>query len=226
MNGPCETLKPAPEIYQLRLWIKGISPLIWRRLVIRSDSSLADLHFCIQIAFGWSDTYLNQFVIDGKSYGVYHDGGISFSDNPRHVYLRDFQFRRNEKFSYEYNFFDHWAHEIRVEQPLPVVLKKTYPCCIGGARAAPVEDCGGAEAFMVLDNYYSPWRIEEKILKSVRRYQQGKEDLTEIQDTCRALTYWVNRHRFNRRAINDRLRRYANGEDVDDLIWEGSCNEN
>ena len=81
------------QIYQFRLRIKGVSPMIWRRLLMLSDSSIADLHFCIQIAFGWSDTYLNQFIIYGKPYGVYHDGGISFSDNPRQVYLVRFRWR-------------------------------------------------------------------------------------------------------------------------------------
>jgi len=136
---------PIDEIYQLRLRIKGVSPMIWRRLLMRGDSSIADLHFCIQIAFGWSDTYLNQVEIYGKPYGVYHDGGIDFGENPRQVYLKDFQFRINDKFIYEYNFFDHWEHEIRFEKRLPVDSKKTYPCCIGGARAAPIEDCGGRD---------------------------------------------------------------------------------
>ncbi len=224
MNGPCETLEPASDIYQLRIWIKGISPMIWRRLLIRGDSSIADLHFCIQLAFGWSDTALNQFVIHGKSYGVYHDGGINFSDSPTRVHLNDFQFRNNEKFIYEYNFFDDWEHEIRVEQRQHADSKKTYPCCIGGARAAPIEDCGGSDAFMALDEHYSSWRIEEKVLEHIQRYQQGHEELSELQEAFQTLKYWVTRHQFDRKAVNDRLRRYANGEDVDDLIWE-VCDE-
>ena len=225
MNGCCENQEPMDEIYQLRIRIKDVSPMIWRRMLVRSDSSIADLHLCIQIAFGWSDTYLNQVEIYGKPYGVYHDGGIDFGENPRQVYLKDFQFGINDKFIYEYNFFDHWEHEIRFEKRLHVDSKKTYPCCIGGARAAPIEDCGGPNAFMALEEHYSPWQIQEKVIKSVRHYQKGIIDLADIQDIFRTLGYWVNRHRFNRRAVNDRLRRYANGDDVDDLIWEGSCDE-
>ncbi len=226
MDKRCNAQVEDVQIYQFRLRIKGVSPMIWRRILMRSDSSIADLHFCIQIVFGWSDTYLNQFIIYGKPYGVYHDGGISFSDNPRQVYLRDFQFKGKEKFMYEYNFFDHWEHEIRLEQQLPIDSKKIYPCCIGGARATPIEDCGGPDAFMALDDHYSPWRIEEQALESVMRYQQGKEELTDVQDTFQTLKYWVSRHQLNRRAVNNRLRRYAQGEDVCDLIWEGSCDEN
>lgn len=140
------------EVYQLRIWLKGISPMIWRRLLVKSSSSIADLHYMIQIAMGWEDDYLNQFIIRGKSYGVYHEGGISFSDNARQVYLSDFQFRPKEKFTYEYNFFDHWEHEIRFEKQLLIDHKKTYPLCIGGKRCVPPEDCGGAWAFMELQD--------------------------------------------------------------------------
>jgi Plasmid pRiA4b ORF-3-like protein len=30
-----------PQIYQLRVVLHGISPLIWRRLLVRSDSTIA-----------------------------------------------------------------------------------------------------------------------------------------------------------------------------------------
>jgi hypothetical protein len=32
------------EIYQFHVWIRQISPMIWRRLLVRGDSSVADLH--------------------------------------------------------------------------------------------------------------------------------------------------------------------------------------
>ena len=31
-------------MYQLRVVLRGVSPLIWRRLLVRSDSTIADLH--------------------------------------------------------------------------------------------------------------------------------------------------------------------------------------
>lgn len=220
--NPCKkNLGPLVEVYQFRIRLVAISPMIWRRILIRSDSTIADLHFCIQIAFGWSDTYLNQFTIHGKSYGVYHDGGISFCDNPRKIYLKNFKFRIKEKFVYEYNFFEHWEHEIRLEKLLSVDSKKIYPLCIGGNRAAPLEDCGGPTAFMELDDYYSPWRIEEKLLECLESYQAGDEDIIYVQDTVQMLKYWILRYQFNRRALNRQLRRYANGDDVDDIIVEG-----
>jgi hypothetical protein len=34
---------PEPGVYQLRGVLRGVSPLIWRRLLVRSDSTIADL---------------------------------------------------------------------------------------------------------------------------------------------------------------------------------------
>ncbi|MGO8854646.1 MAG: IS1096 element passenger TnpR family protein [Steroidobacteraceae bacterium] len=41
------------EVYRLHVWIGRISPMIWRRLLVRSDSTIADLHYTLQTAFGW-----------------------------------------------------------------------------------------------------------------------------------------------------------------------------
>jgi Plasmid pRiA4b ORF-3-like protein len=48
------------SVYQLRIVVQGISPLIWRRLLIRRDMSLATLHNALQIVFAWSDVHLAQ----------------------------------------------------------------------------------------------------------------------------------------------------------------------
>ncbi len=50
------------QVYQLRIWIRHISPQIWRRLLVRSDSTIAQLHDTLQIAFGWTDEHLHQFL--------------------------------------------------------------------------------------------------------------------------------------------------------------------
>jgi hypothetical protein len=127
----------APYVYQLKVWLLGISPMVWRRLLVRSDSTIADLHYTLQIAVGWSDTHLNRFHIHGKDFGVYHIGGMGFADNPEHIYLSGFGFRIRERFLYEYDFGDAWLHEVRIEKLLPLDPQRTYPVCIGGQHAAP-----------------------------------------------------------------------------------------
>ena len=62
--------------------------------------------------------------------------------------LFEFAFRLQERFTYEYNFFDAWLLDIRFEGERAFDPKHRYPRCVGGARRAPVEDGGGAEVFM------------------------------------------------------------------------------
>ena len=59
---------PYPEVYQLHVWIRQISPMIWRRFLVRSDSTLTDLHNILQIAFGLSDFHLHRFRIRGPDF--------------------------------------------------------------------------------------------------------------------------------------------------------------
>jgi hypothetical protein len=46
---------PEPVVYQLRVVLRSISPLIWRRLLVRSDSTIADLHTCGGAKVGRAD---------------------------------------------------------------------------------------------------------------------------------------------------------------------------
>ena len=51
------------EVLQLRAVLRSISPLIWRRLLVRGDPSVAQLHQVLQVAFGWQDMHLHRFEI-------------------------------------------------------------------------------------------------------------------------------------------------------------------
>ena len=136
------------EVYQIHVWIRHISPMIWRRLLLRADSTLANLHDAIQIAFVWSDFHLHRFRIHGRDHGVSRVGGLSFARDARSVRLTDFQFRPDEWFLYEYDFGDGRQHVVRVESRLSPEPRRTYPVCVGGQRAAPPEECGGPGAFL------------------------------------------------------------------------------
>jgi hypothetical protein len=127
---------PSPEIYQIHVWIRQISPMIWRPLLMHSDSTLADLHYVIQITFGWTDFHLHRFRRCGQDYGIPRVGGPWYSKEARQVKLGTFNFWRNERFLYEYDFGDLWQHEVRIEQRLPVESRRIYP----GASAGVAQD--------------------------------------------------------------------------------------
>ncbi len=198
-----------PPTYQLHVSLVGISPMIWRRLVVSGDSTIADLHYILQIAMGWSDDHLNRFTIHGKYYGVYHPGGICFSDDPSQVRLADLQLRKREKFRYEYDFNDRWCHQIRVEAIAPSDHSLPAPVCLAGKRAAPPEDCGGPGAFLAKQQHYSVGYGLE-ILADIR--YNGPEVVRERLEEIRLLMRWLSLEKFDRKGVNYRLQQYAMGD--------------
>jgi len=201
-------------VYRFHVWIRQISPMIWRRLLVRSDSTIADLHYTLQIAFGWSDAHLNLFHIHGQDYGVYHDGGTSFSTDPEQVRLCDFNFRINERLLYEYDFGDCWQHEVRVEACLTLDDKRTYPCCIGGKRRVPPEGCGGPMAFMTRRDAV-PSHVED-LLEDIQDDLDANdiEAIRDRREDIEALREWLTLDDFDQREVNRRLKQYATHDET------------
>ncbi len=198
----------APVVYQLRVVLRAISPLIWRRLLVRGDSTIADLHHTLQIAVGWGDAHLHRFIIHGKAYGIARLGGPAFADDPARLRLADFAFRPRERFVYQYDFGADWQHDLRVEQIGPLDPTRTYPVCLGGARAAPPEGGGGPWAYLDLRQHHSVFAIAERLREILDAGTIG-DDQEEIQELLR----WLAADRFDRRRVNRRLKQYAAGDD-------------
>lgn len=117
----------------------------------------------------------------------------------------------------EYDFYDHWVHEIRVEQILTLDPTGTYPLCTGGARAAPPEDCGGAWAYLQLldrHTYHFPYEAAEVVTTALDRFlRSGDEyalgDRDELREAFTQLEAYqeVKPNHFTRRGVNAQLRK-------------------
>lgn len=57
------------RVYQLRIDIRKAKPPIWRRVLVRAESTLHELHLVIQAIMAWRGYHLHEFEIDGKRYG-------------------------------------------------------------------------------------------------------------------------------------------------------------
>jgi len=188
--------------------------MIWRRLLLRGDHTLADLHYVLHIAFGWSDEHLHRFALHGREYGIPRLGGPWYTGDAREVCLADLGLRPRERFLYEYDFTDNWWHEMRVEQIEPPDGAMCYPCCSAGKRAGPPEDCGGPEAYLEQRQRYTLAYVARRIATIL----DADTDLQALA-ACRAEVAtaepWLDVDRFDRRAINRRLQQYA----VGDVRW-------
>jgi len=212
-----EHASTSPHVYQFRVVVQGISPLIWRRLLIRSDMSLATLHATLQVVFAWCDVYLHGFRIHGKAYGCGRLGGPSFDVDARHVPLVALRFHRWERFTYVDNFIDHWGCELRLEAILPLDPGCHYPICLGGKCSAPPEDCGGAWTYLQrVDQHHVPLDAMAIVATALRRVLEADdrtpirqvigdpETLREAVDQLDAYRQFRAEH-FDRRQVNIQL---------------------
>lgn len=175
------------NVYIIKIALRGVSPMVRRRLSVPGTASLAMLHDSIQIINGWDDSHLNQFRIFGKNYGVYHDGGVYFNDNARTVFIDDFTFDVGDKFTYEYNFFLHIMHDIRIEKIKKLSLLDNRIICQSG-NGMP-----GATKYDVMN-------IEYEMLKKIVS-KKGKLTVNDIIDFQKEY-YQV---KFNKKRINASL---------------------
>lgn len=145
---PTERKSSGTEIYQIKVTLLRTAPPIWRRLLVPSDFTLSSLHDLLQLAMGWTDSHLHEFLFRGQHYGPTHpERGVAEAIDERKVRLNQLLARLGAKIVYTYDFGDGWEHGIVLEKGLPVEPNMAYPRCTGGRGACPPEDCGGIGGF-------------------------------------------------------------------------------
>lgn len=130
-------------MYQIKVTLKGIKPPIWRRLLVPGSLSLKGLHDVLQVALGWTDSHLHQYIARGAQYGTPDpEFGVN-RHNENRIRLDEVLTAEKDTITYEYDFGDGWEHKIVLEKVLGSADEGVTPSCIAGARACPPEDCGG-----------------------------------------------------------------------------------
>jgi hypothetical protein len=173
----------ADAILQVKFWLIGISPMVWRRVLAPSSFTLRELHGVIQVAMGWEGIHLYDFQLRAARYGSWEVAAASPD-----VTLAALRFRKGARFIYEYDLNIPWRHEVRIEDRLPLEVRKTYPLCTGGGGACPPEDCGGPASFMARrDDRFSFDALEDldtmvEVLQQVA-LKDGSEPLALDQET-------------------------------------------
>ena len=136
-----------PVYYQIYVSLEDISPKIWRRLLVLPSTSLKTLSKIIQIAMGWSNYHLHQFIYEDERYGIPWEEDPDGTIDYKHLKLHDFLLYPRETMVYEYDFGDGWKHRIKLEDILINHDRLQSPLCVEGARHCPPEDCGGVTGY-------------------------------------------------------------------------------
>jgi hypothetical protein len=192
-----KTRRKLRKVYQLKISLLESNPPIWRRLIVADNTALADLHWIFQLAMGWTNSHLHQFIVDEQYYSD-PDFGLDEEDfdvnDESMETLGSVLAEEDAPFIYEYDFGDNWRHLITIEQVLDPSEVESFPRCIDGGRSCPPEDVGGVwgyenfleaiadpahedhEQFLVwAGGSFDPERFSaERINRLLRRYPKSK----------------------------------------------------
>lgn len=154
--------------FVVRVDLDECKPPIWRRLRLASDLTLSQVHDILQVAMGWTDSHLHQFLMGPKTRDYSVEPFLSAYDLSEgeegvpeaEARLDEVLATVGDKLFYEYDFGDSWWHTIRLEKVLGWPEDAPEAECLAGRRACPPEDVGGiggyAEALDVLAGRAEP----------------------------------------------------------------------
>lgn len=205
--------------YQLKIVLRDLSPMIWRRVVLNSDATLAELHDVVQVAMSWEDEHLHRFHVHGRDHALGRPGSHEDGE-PRTTRLVDLRLRVGERFTYEYNFHGPWEHDLRLEAKLAPDCDRPWSVCTAGQRACPPEHCDGPvhyrewlDAHFSLDALLELDDAQDVVVTVLKRRLEDDQPLTEDEcDQLRAATWVLQEYvelgseRFDRRAVNRELK--------------------
>lgn len=121
----------------IKITLSHIRPAIWRRFLIVSTDSLADLHLVVQIVMGWTDSHLHEFVKGRERYGVPEEDSPSDMHDESEFRIDQVLKQEKDKLRYTYDFGDGWDHDLILEKIIPFETKIKLPACLKGSRACP-----------------------------------------------------------------------------------------
>ena len=166
--------RAVPLIFQLKVTLKDSNPPIWRKVQVPSDMTLSQLHDTLQIAVGWGDCYLHQFIVGTTRYSsdelvAFHEGHLPETA----CALNQIATGKGYTFTYDYGLNTAaptvWVYTIVIEKILIPNLERSYPRCLSGQRACPVERIGQIEHYKAHlkavhgDSSAARWVINERM---------------------------------------------------------------
>ena len=145
------------RVFQLRVELDGITPTVWRRLIVSARASLHELHDVIERAMGRNPDVAYAFDVDGVVY-------VDPVDEPppgreaAAASLESLKLHPGCRFMHlAENHGEPWRHVLTLEQAAPRLVGQRLPACVAGGRAAPPDDCAGPQAYReILDALADP----------------------------------------------------------------------
>lgn len=183
--------KPVPS-YILHISIAFSDPLIWRRVQVPGNFTLAQVHDIIQKSMGWKDSSMHQFMIGKISYEP-----TMKNNKPReskrfdeHKYkLHTLEEGMQFMFTYLYGAGEGWEHIIQLEEVVAPERELKHPILLAGERACPPEEVGDIHEYQqLLAALETTGSKDEGMLQEIAGRPDFTPDHFDLQATKRAVS--------------------------------------
>ena len=185
------------DVFELRVALRHLEPVIWRSVRVPADVPLGVLHDVLQVAFGWTNSHLHDFHVGDIRFGMADVEADEIFCVDEHAAPLGAVAHAGSTFLYRYDFGDDWEHEVTVERITEGGDDEAIRCT-GGARACPPEDCGGAPGYAnlvsALANPKHPEHLELKRW-APRGFDPEKFDAVAVNKKLAALSKRLGRRR-------------------------------
>lgn len=162
--------KTARQLLVIDVALDHVSPRIWRRVTVRSDSFLPKLHLILQIVMGWENCHLHEFSTESDRFGI-PDEDFPEMRLQNEIKVRVSQLLKfpGDTAAYTYDYGDDWSHTLELIEVADWNPSSISPVCIAGERNCPPEDVGGPPGYETylaalgdprheMHNQYIEWR--------------------------------------------------------------------
>lgn len=147
-----------PQPVALRIELLNVAPLVWRRVLVANQWTLASLHSYLQWVMGWTNSHAHEFQIGANVVAPdwwIHEVGldsdiVNYRDERRvSVAAVAAELGVGGEVEYRYDMGDDWRHRIVIEsQPrFELAQDLPLPICLAGENACPPEDVGGPHGY-------------------------------------------------------------------------------
>ena len=167
--------------FRVRVDIDGATPPIWRRLELRGDLRLDQVHEVLQHAFGWTNSHLHAFRTSNDPLVDRFITQFDLEEGEEGVLETEIRLDQvlaepGDRLHYEYDFGDSWDHTATVEQVLPDDPGAPAARVLDGRRACPPEDCGGVHGYHeMLEGMADPSAADDWLRRRVDRLPEDFE---------------------------------------------------
>lgn len=155
---------PTPQLPRpiaLRIELLDVTPMVWRRVLVSNQWTLASLHGYLQWVMGWTDSHAHEFEVGNAVVGpdwwlqeIRTDSVETVYRDERRVSVARVlaEVGPHGEFEYRYDMGDGWRHRL-VFEPVPAYWASAdlpLPACVAGENACPPEDVGGPPGYQHL----------------------------------------------------------------------------